>query len=365
MSDDSDFVRLRFVPKLVDNEKDPRKSVSGKIIYEKKHKNDDRFPSEDMVNNDNGAPISRQTIKCGDWTEINLDTSETFRLFEGLSKFYELHSDIGCVPLGRATYAKIDDGLKNFIEGIKNSSNIDEVLSSNENSELIALILDIITKTDTADSLKKVLTGLQEENLQHLSASLNLEKLIRVARLIEENFENGNEEFWQKEVFESNQWVLSQIFSSPFTIFAEKAYVGGKGITAKGGNICDFIYKNKCSDNVSLIEIKNPCTSLVGTKYRSTYSMSSELSGAISQVLNYRDMLIKNYYSLCGEGSEKFKVCSPKCVVVIGTISRLEDEQKEAFENFRNSLNGIVIITFDELYQKIMDLITIISSDEN
>ena len=39
----------------------------------------------------------------------------------------------------------------------------------------------------------------------------------------------------------------------------------------------------------------------------------------------------------------------------------MNQEQKAAFENFRNSLNNVQILTFDELYQRIADLIKILS----
>lgn len=83
-------------------------------------------------------------------------------------------------------------------------------------------------------------------------------------------------------------------FACPCTIFADKAYVGGKGINNSGGNLCDFIYQNSLSQNVALIEIKTPCTELIGNQYRGTYSFSYDLSGAVNQVLNYRDKLTKN-----------------------------------------------------------------------
>ena len=34
----TEMIRLKFCPTLVDNEKDPHKSVSGKFLYEKKRK---------------------------------------------------------------------------------------------------------------------------------------------------------------------------------------------------------------------------------------------------------------------------------------------------------------------------------------
>ena len=89
-----------------------------------------------------------------------------------------------------------------------------------------------------------------------------------------------------------------------------------------------------------------------------------ELSGAVNQVLNYRDNFTKNYYSLCKNGDDTFELLTPKCIVVIGKISTLTTEQIAAFENYRNSLNNIIIITFDELFERISDLIAILS-DKN
>lgn len=154
---------------------------------------------------------------------------------------------------------------------------------------------------------------------------------------------------------------MAQIFACPCTIFADKAYVGGKGINNSGGNLCDFIYQNSLSQNVALIEIKTPCTELIGNQYRGTYSFSYDLSGAVNQVLNYRDKLTKEYYSLCHQGSEPFEVLSPKCVVIIGKMASLTPGQVAAFENFRNSLGNVLILTFDELYQRIVDLISVLS----
>lgn len=33
-------------------------------------------------------------------------------------------------------------------------------------------------------------------------------------------------------------------------------------------NLCDFIYQNSLSQNVALIEIKTPCTGIIGGQYR-------------------------------------------------------------------------------------------------
>ena len=85
----------------------------------------------------------------------------------------------------------------------------------------------------------------------------------------------------------------------------------------------------------------------------------------VNQVLNYRDKLTKEYYSLCHQSSEPFEVLSPKCVVIIGKMASLTPGQVAAFENFRNSLSNVLILTFDELYQRIVDLIAVLSESPN
>lgn len=42
----------------------------------------------------------------------------------------------------------------------------------------------------------------------------------------------------------------------------------------------------------------------------------------------------------------------------------MNSNQVAAFENFRNSLSNVLILTFDELYQRVKDLVSILSKDE-
>ena len=41
----------------------------------------------------------------------------------------------------------------------------------------------------------------------------------------------------------------------------------------------------------------------------------------------------------------------------------MDSTQIAAFENFRNSLNNVQILTFDELYQRVVDLLGVVSED--
>lgn len=355
---ETELLRLKFIPKLVDNKQDPPKSVSGKLLFEKKRKNDDAFPSDI---NDSSKKVSRRSVKVGDWMEVQFDTSETYKLYKGLQHLYELYEEIGRIPYGTATYTRIDSAFREFLSIIQNEPSEAIMIGEKENYNLIKILLQIISKTNSLDYLRKNLSELQNESIQHLSSSLNFERLQRVANLMQENLDNSNEEFWQKGVFKENQWVLAQIFSCPFTIFEDKAYVGGKGIDNKNGNVCDFIYQNKISQNIALIEIKTPCTEIIGGEYRGTVSFSQELSGAVNQVLNYRDNLMKSYYMLSNSTPEPFSAVMPKCVIIIGKLASMKEKEISAFENFRNSLNNIIIMTFDELHKRIVDLIKLLS----
>ncbi|MGB4093060.1 MAG: Shedu immune nuclease family protein [Ruminococcus flavefaciens] len=362
----TDLLRLKFIPKLVNNEKDSQKSVSGKIIFEKKKRTEANYPSEnDAISTDDR--VSKRSVKVGDWLELNLDTSETFALYSGLKQLYDVYRDMDkSFPYGFASYARIDSKYKDFLAILQNEPCAAQMIGDSENYELVKILLQLITNSESHESLKKSLSQLQDNNLQNLTTSINIEKLMRVASLMRDNFDNDSEEFWQSVVFKENQWILGQIFACPFTIFEDKAYLGGKSINNIGGSVCDYLYKNKLSQNVALIEIKNPCADIIGKQYRRTYSISSELSGAINQVLNYKDDLLKNFYSLANQSDSDFSAFSPKCVVVIGKLSSLDSKQKiSAFENYRNSFNNVIIITFDELYERISDLISLLSENDS
>ena len=344
--------RFRFMPMLVDNQNNPEQSVRGKLLLERKPKNEKYFPTDSV------APcekVTRGSAKNGDWVEIELHSEET----------YDLSGCMNGIPFGSARFAQIDSSFSSFLEVIQNDPSAARMIGEPQNFELIKILLQLITQTSSHESLKNSLSSLANENLQALTTSASLEGLKRVEALMRENLDNGKEEFWQQKVFNENQWALAQIFSCPCTIYAQKAFVGGKSLDNKGGNVCDFIYRNKMTQNVALIEIKTPCTEIVGKPYRETYSMSLDMSGAVNQVLNYRDELQKNFSTLTRdlEEADTVRAFSPKCVVVIGKISTLNAKQQKAFELYRNSFNNLTIITFDELHQKICDLMSVFKED--
>ncbi len=245
------------------------------------------------------------------------------------------------------------------------------MIADSDTFELVRELVKLLTQGTSQEELGKVLSDLEHRNFSTLSATLNLEALRRAARDIRENFDNSNEEYWQSAILERNPWIVSQIFSTPCAIFASKAYVGGKTIKNQKGSVADFIYQNKLTGNIALVEIKRPDTRLLGGLYRArSYSLSADLSGAVNQVLSYRHTLMKELATLQSESEDPFEAFSPRCVVIIGSTREFDrcesGERADAvgtFENFRGALNGVAVITFDELLQKIEDLISLLTSE--
>lgn len=357
--ENTDMKRLRFIPKLIDNPHDRSKSVEGKFVYEKKRKHDSRFPS-DLENASEFEKITRGSLKVGDWMEMDIDSTQTQMLVHGLQEYYNLYEDIGAVPMGENSYTRVDRNLRTLLEVVRQDPDVIRQLGNEESLDLVRTLLKIIISAESTDDVRDVLSSLEQEGLDKLNNAVSIDKLLRVKTMYESNLNNGDEEFWQN-LLKNDQWILAQLFGRPMTIFQDKAYVGGKNITNTNGHICDFIYQNSLSKNVALIEIKTPQTRLVGREYRNgVYPASDSLSGATTQVLTYKDSLLKEYNNLCNEG--EFRAINPLCVVIIGQISSLTPQEKNSFELFRDSLSGVLVITYDELLSKVNDLIDILNS---
>lgn len=142
-----------------------------------------------------------------------------------------------------------------------------------------------------------------------------------------------------------------------------KVYVGGKGIDNRGGNLLDFLCSNQLTKNTALVEIKTPKTRLLGNQYRGdVYNVSAELSGAVIQVSNYKDSLIKEYDRLVNQGENDFDAFNPPCLIIVGnTENDLADRrQRKSFELFRGGLRDVQVITYDELFSKVDILVNLL-----
>lgn len=193
---------------------------------------------------------------------------------------------------------------------------------------------------------------------------LGLDGFIKLINIWQKNNENNNESFWQK-TFKKFSWVIAQCFSMPLMLFQEQVYVGGTNISNKNGSITDYAYKNNLTGNLVLVEIKNPKSKLLGKKYRNTYSISSELAGAVNQLLNYKSNFQKEFHKFQAQSRNELKSLNSRCLLIIGKLDTLDDNQKECFELFRNELKSVEIVTFDELFLKIETMFNIIKENQD
>jgi hypothetical protein len=95
------------------------------------------------------------------------------------------------------------------------------------------------------------------------------------------------------------------------------------------------------------------------------YPPSTELAGAITQVLDQKHLLMQNYpdLGLDAAGAVPF---NPRAVVLVGDLERqkIEGEKRRSFELFRNELAGVEVVTFDELAAKAEGLLELFHADD-
>ncbi|MBD2163066.1 DUF4263 domain-containing protein [Calothrix membranacea FACHB-236] len=250
----------------------------------------------------------------------------------------------------------------------KNISKLITKLKQNVNNPHdFNIILELI---NLSKEMAKAIVNLQEES--HSDKDIKVQKILNtlvavgklkeILKIWKNNQSNSNELFWHK-LLEENSFVLAQIFSTPVTILHSEAYVGGKGIENTGGSIIDFLFVNKLTRNISLIEIKTPTCHLLGKEYRDgIYNPSPELSGAVMQVSTSRDSLIKEYDRLVNQSNSYFDIFNPLSIVIAGHAeNELSDsEKKRSFEIFRHNHINVQIVTYDEVFEKIKNLVEIL-----
>ena len=293
------------------------------------------FNSIDLIIEDS-VIYTKLSIVCGNW---NWYKKWDYKIYSN-----EIINQAKNIQgLNIIKWGDITEEYCNFLIEIQDNSSITISESVQKSSLLIKQLVKITEK------------ALRGPSLFH--------QALEIWRLYKDD--NVKESFWQ-EFFTKYSWVISQCFSAPIMIFENEAFVGGTNISNKGAKIIDYTFKNKLSDNLVLFEIKKPSTELIGKLYRADiYSVSNELTGAIIQTLQYRDKCLKNYLSLFKESADDgkyFELFNPKCILIIGRLSSLDKNQRQSFELFRNSLSMIEIITYDELFTKIENLLDIYSN---
>jgi hypothetical protein len=344
---ETSITRLVFKPQLVNNARDASAPLRGTLIFQRKG------PSSEW---EEYNEVQLNKLKAQEWVRLDLKPGEIHRLMTHAAALYRVYQKDG-IPRKKVHFLKIDLSEDDIDKGL----DIGKLLQLGQKAgvDLLTQIVEWSTQIGNASEIFQRLEDLDISTLQRLNSLVGITSLKAVLSLWESNEANDDEEFWQKTLSE-NAFVLSQVFSFPLVIIEDKAYVGGKIVDNSRGHLADFLAANSLTKNSAIIEIKTPQTKLLGKKYRADiYSASEELSGAIIQVLNYRYSLSTDFLSIRRKYEDMFDVFSPHCLVIAGHLSNqlTSEDHRRSFELIRNNLKDVLVLTYDELFGKIKQLI--------
>lgn len=185
-----------------------------------------------------------------------------------------------------------------------------------------------------------------------------------IARMEAMMQEDITEERWQA-FFMANPFVISLALPYAVFVLGEQAHVGGAKISGSGENIADYLFAQKFTGGLGVVEIKRPSHELVTNKvFRGgIHAPHPKLTSAIAQVLGQKTQLTMNFASKALDADELQgkNVMSVHCVVVIGTTPSSR-EQRRSFDLFRDAVKNVAVLTFDELLERIRELRRLMSS---
>ena len=188
-----------------------------------------------------------------------------------------------------------------------------------------------------------------------LHADIELVTLGRFINSLGEAIQKGHAEPWWQKFFTINPIALNLVFGCPVVTVHGQASVGGRRFSGTGDGIADFLMKNSITNNVAIVEIKKPSTRILNQKpYREgVYTPSSELTGAIGQVLDQKRKLQGSMAQL-KENSRNYSLESHaiRGCVIVGKMPEDEDRVR-AFELIRGNSKDVDVVTYDELLEKV------------
>jgi hypothetical protein len=349
---EGDQVRLVFLPTLVDNPENPKASVDGQFVYQRKRAKSGPWHPV--------ATIPLSTLKAGEGFKLSLHAQELRTFLEGLVPLYRLYEQKG-IPSGQKTFVQINKSLANFVSlGQKDLQAILDTNSEDAAAMLLKLVKWLATSSERREAAGK-LVSMAPDEMPTLTALIGLATVKGALEYWKKNQANDSEEFWHTSL-EERAYVLSQVFAYPVVVIGSKAYVGGKQLSNKGGKEVDFLVSTESTDAVILVEIKTPQTKLLGPAYRDgVFPVSRDLSGAVAQVLKYRQNLMRQFDNITAESPRRLTLGEPRCIVIAGSSTEFADQNmKESFELQRERMHGVTVLTFDELFLRLQRLVTLL-----
>lgn len=316
--------RLVFSPTWVVQSGNP---LRGGFRFQRKGPNDAWIDFDHL-------PLS--SLRSGEGYTLNLSGEEIALMFSGWEEIRDLLSQYGH-SFGTRTFT---------------------LSETNANSVLLQ-----IGQIENREWVIQQLKQLESENFENLGLAIGRARIENAIGIFDENMSNNDESFWQS-FFESNPWILQQVFAFPVVYLNGETYLGGKnshGRQGQGGSATDFLLKNGSNGSFAVIEIKTPGCNLVGGLYRGDghgnrndiYNMHADLSGGIVQMEHQICTAVEYFNTTIGEDHAGLNHLNPSGVLIAGNYSRLTEVQKRSFDLFRKSLGKNQVYTFDEVLAKL------------
>lgn len=184
-----------------------------------------------------------------------------------------------------------------------------------------------------------------------------------IAKIEDMLSKNLPEPRWQA-FFKTNPFVLGLAFPHPVLMIQDQAHVGGTMLRGSGESIVDFLFAQRFTGSLALIEIKRPSTKLVEAKtFRGDlHAPHKDLTSAMAQVLDQRFQLLNNFAAKAHDPALKdTHVSAVHCIVIAGTAPTTIQE-KRSLDLFRHSSKDVAVITFDELLQKLREILRLMTA---
>lgn len=347
---ETEQVRLVFRPEVVQNTVNPKACLHGRFLYQRKSKKDEW---------ENVATQPLSTIKSGEQFQLVLDSKETHLLLTRLGALWREYRQHG-IPQGKRKLVELEEPLAKLLQ--LSEADFNKFLSDHP-SDAVETLKRVIRWLSQSPSAAQKFA--EEDQLPELNALVNLANLRALLKVWRDNDGNDNEEFWQQE-FAKHNYVLSQLFAYPVVTIEDKAYVGGKRHDNKHGSVADFLGRVEFTGASVIIEIKTPNKSLLGPCYRQdVFPPSNDVTGALSQVLHYRENLMSEMHAIM-QGQPDATLCEPRCIIIVGHAQRelIDKYRQRSFERFRERLAGITLVTFDEVFSRVASMISLLEAED-
>lgn len=325
--------RLIFEPLIIDTDK--KQGVRWVFKFQRKWKKD---------NWEDFEYTSLSTLRSWEEYKLELRSEELWLFIKEIFTRKELQEQIW-VQYGENCFVIANENIEKFLTNIWHQEN--------------------------EENLQNAIKNINSDVINSIENSINIARFEKILEEIKNNLTNCNEKsFWQP-LFKRENWILSQIFSSPITFFQEEIYFGWKNYQNQWWVISDYMYNNPISNTITIIEIKNPCEKLIESNlYRWTnptdlnavYGLHKDFSWAITQVMNQKHVLQENFKGI--QLPNNFKNYNIRSLLIIGKLSDLSESQRKSFELHRDNMKNVDIITFDELYTKIEYMISLLKGDK-